>query len=343
MQEINGMHKDTRVVTASMAGSLLVLLLTGCAGPRDTIKTVGPEIQCPEEIKENVTVHGSAVPVDFPSALAVNVGSPEHPGQIARRLMISVAPVGPARGIKVLSSTLTMLTIGGTLTGWAAIGPDLARSNAVDVIPGRLRIQPFLRAPTLQGQTMAVDVLVTPGSAAIDELEITTAPLWSPDLHPLRPETVQITLAPVRHLTVFDVVDGKLQLQLTAQAHSVSAPWSCSFESRLELVDHDSVFPDLWGLRKSGRRGAEDQWLALNDPTSGPFRAVFGNPEAARGFAAWLRATRSTRVAQYPLGLFQLEEPDQDTPPAANRTVATPFHGISLEEIQALDVKRLGE
>ena len=332
--------------TIGTFGSLIVSVLAGC----QSISGEQPhpvaldEATCPEAMQDQVRIAGSAVPLAIPEELTRGSEENGHHDQFARRVIVSVAPKSTALGAKVFSSTLTMTPVGGVFAGWAAIDREQERSQALDVIPGRLRIEPFLNSRSLQARTMIVDVLVKPGSTPLDELAITTTALWNGEQRPVRPEDLRLTFTPVRHMTVFDVVDVKLTLDVTATSqHGTQGLWHCSFESRLELIDRPSVLPDLWGLRETGHRGEEDEWLALNDPTTGPFRAVFTNPVAAQGFADWLRATRATQVDKYPLGLFQLEAPESDTPPAANRAVAVPFHGISLEDLQVLDVKRLGE
>ena len=299
------------------------------------------EATCPEDIQDQVRVAGSAVPVEIPAELAQGSGATEHGGQVARRVIVSVSPKPGAQGAKVFSSTLTMTTIGGVFAGWALLDRNQERTKALDVIPGRLHIEPFLNSKTLQAQTMTLDLIVKPGSTPVDELAITTTPLWSAEQQPVRPEDLRLTFAPVRHMTVFDAVDANVTLDLTAVG--ANRLWRCSFVSRVELVDRGSVLPDLWSVRKIGRPGTQNEWLALNDPTTGPFQAVFTNPEAARGFTDWLRATRATHVDKYPLGLFRPEPPDSHTPRAANLAVAVPFHAISQEEVRLLDVKRLVE
>jgi hypothetical protein len=331
---------------ALVLGLLIGMFLAACqtSVPTKTTASAVAGATCPDDMQDQVAVAASAVPLAIPPELTAAADSTEHPSLVARRVIVSVAPRAAAQGARLFSSVLTMTTVGGTFTGWGTIDRDLERSTALDIIPGRLRVQPFLTSATIHAQTMTMDVLVTPGSTPLDELAIGTGPLWLSLQHPTRPDELRITFTPVRHMTVFDVVNAKITLDVTAaRARPTREFWHCTFENRFELIDHESVLPNLWGLRKTGRRGEEDQWLALNDPSTGPFRAVFSNPEAAHGFADWLRATGATLVDKYPLGLFQLDEPDVDTPPAANRAVAVPFHGISTEELQILEVKRLGE
>lgn len=321
------------------------LALTACHGGGVAHDAGGAitEVDCPASIVDHVRLSGSAVPLSIPAALVANDRSTDHPSEVARRLTLAVAPQGEARGLIVFASTLSLTTAGGTLEGWAHLGERFASSNALDIIPGRLRIEPFLRASRLEPQTMVVDVLVVPGAAPIDELAIKPSALWDREMHAVQPHGVQIELTPVRHFNVFDEVSGNLTLQLTAaRAPRADQRWTCSFEDRFELVDHEAVLPDLWGLRVTGQRGAEDQWLALADSASGPFRGIFTDAQTAHSFASWLQATRTPEVAGYEVGLFQLK-PDENTPPAARRIPITPFHALTAEELESLEVKRLGE
>ena len=327
---------------AATAVALLVLL-SACASSGGRTAVAPTEVDCPDDLQSQVRLTASAVPLTFPAALTINAGSANQPGLVARRVIVGVAPMG-ARGTRILSSSLSLTTIGGTLAGWASIGHDLAASRSIDILPGRLRIQPFAAGSRLTAQTMALDIFVTPGSAPIDESAITTGALWTVASKPTSPANLQITLTPLRHLTVFDFVQGTLTLELTGAAKkSAREHWRCSFTTQLELIDHDSVLPDLWVLRKTGQRGVESQWLAFNDPTTGPFRAVFSDVRTARGFASWLRETHTQSVGPYQLGLFRPNEPSSNAPLTSRLSVTVPFHEISPEDLQTLEVKRLGE
>jgi hypothetical protein len=47
-----------------------------------------------------VRLTASAIPLTFPASLNINAGSAEHPGLVARRIMVAVLPTGTARGIQ---------------------------------------------------------------------------------------------------------------------------------------------------------------------------------------------------------------------------------------------------
>jgi hypothetical protein len=267
-----------------------------------------------------------------------------------------------ARGMRILSSTLAITTLGGTFEGWAALSdevvspdatrgarvpsrtrrPNPAERRAIDVIPGRLRIAPFLSAPTLQAQTMMLDVLVTPGGVPVDELVVNEGPMWTPDQRPVPPDALLVTLAPARHFTVFDVVEGKINLELlAASSRSAHEGWRCSFDTNVTLVEPDAERPPLWDLRTPVRGGKKKSWLGLYDPTIGPIRAIFTSPAAANGFASWLRQTGALRAGQFQLGMLQ--PANGQSPAPVEHSIADSFHPASVDELNALTVGRLGE
>lgn len=187
------------VVTAPLVlfvGWLTGALLAGCQS-RVPAASALVEATCPNEMQDQVTVAASAIPLTVPPELVTGVVSTEHPGQVARRVIVSVAPKAAAHGARLLSSTLTIATVGGTFTGWAAIDRSLQRSEAMDIIAGRLRIQPFPTSATLQAQTLTIDALVTPGSKPLDELAIATSPLYSAPNTPTQPND-QLTTPSIR-------------------------------------------------------------------------------------------------------------------------------------------------
>jgi hypothetical protein len=54
----------------------------------------------------------------------------------------------------------------------------LRRGGALDIIPGRLRLTPFLSKSTLEAQSTSLDVWVAPGAAPIDEMALSAVSLW---------------------------------------------------------------------------------------------------------------------------------------------------------------------
>jgi hypothetical protein len=346
------------------AAMLTLIALAGCASTRDA--SVGEdrlvEHPCPAELQGQVVVSAAAVPRSIPPELATDEGFVKTYGVVGRRIMISVAPMDAARGMRILSSTLAVTTLGGTFEGWAALSDEVgswdatrgarapsrtrranpAERRAIDVIPGRLRIAPFLSAPTLQAQTVMLDVLVTPGGVPVDELVVDESPLWTPDRRPIPPDALLVTLTPARHFTVFDVVDGKITLEfLATSSRSAHERWRCSFDTSVTLVEPDAERPPLWDLRTPVRGGKKKSWLALYDPKIGPIRAIFTSPATANGFASWLRQTSALRAGQFQLGVLQ--PADDRSPAPLEHSTADGFRPASVDELSALSVGRLGE
>ncbi|HEY4212947.1 MAG TPA: hypothetical protein VGM84_15815 [Steroidobacteraceae bacterium] len=343
-----------------MRCSLILLLFIavcageGCAsGPVDEA-VVGREVQdCPDSLKGQITLSGSAAIRTVP-ALFSTVGTSVDrdvlavPGPVARRVLISISP-GPAmRQWRLVSSRLTLNMLGGSLKGWADLDPPRsARSHALEVIPGRLRLSPVAPGGRLKPQSLVIDLLIAPGGGVpIDEMVITEPTLWNEQLEPTAAESVQLTLVPVHRPTVYTQVDTHMTLDVMLT--SVKAPhelYACSFESLINVVDHDSVRPPLWDMGAPGRSGGPRQlWLALYDRSQEAFRAVFTTPAVANGFAAWLKKTHAVRVGKYQLGVFQQDEVDrlrQRVP--QDRTILESFRPITAAEIDALRVGAIAE
>jgi hypothetical protein len=296
-----------------------------------------------------VKVFASGVPRTIPPELIVDTGVAN--GVLGRRVLVSVSPNGAARGVRILSSTLTATTFGGTFEGWAAIERDSTGrapagiGRAMDVSPGRLRLAPFLSGSTLQPQSISLDLLVVPGAVPVDEMAVSAPQLWSEDRRPISAEALQISLTRLRHFSVYDAVEATIKLEFVASgSRSASDRWECSVENRVTLVDRAAVAPPLWDLRKTADRGRSEFWLALFDQRTGPFRAIFTSPADATGFARWLRQTHSTRVGPYQLGMFRPEYSDdaRRTLPVEHSVIDS-FQPASSDDLNDLAVGRLGE
>jgi hypothetical protein len=221
--------------------------------------------------------------------------------------------------------------LGGTFEGWAAaVGKD----RAVEVLPGRLTITPFLGTSTLTAQTLTLDVLINPGGAPVDEVALTTSPMWTADRRPIAPEAIAVTLVPIRHFTVYDEVTAIARLQYGA----------CTVEERFVLADRDAVRPPLWDIGIALRGDSRSSWLALYDSVTGPVRVIFTNPAVAAGFSTWLRQTGARRLGKYELGVIHPVESDNDEPTARfEHFLMGSFQPISADELSVLRVGPLGE
>jgi len=353
--------------SALATGVSILTVLYACqdTGEEARAQTRNVLATCPDDLRREIDLSASSVPASIPPGLRAGSGTVDTNELMARRIMISLAVGTAVPSLRVFSSSLVISTVGGTFAGWAAldqVGPgswpphhaprtsrvqpaDRAGAVALDVIPGRIRIRPFVTSQTLSPQTRRLDVLIVPGGVPEDHVVITTAQIWTTDFHPVRPGALQVTLLPVRHLTAIDSVDATLRLELTAATSSFSrARWRCSFESHLQLVDHEAALPLLWDLREDARGSNRQSWLALYDPATGPIRALFDSPVRARSFARWLRDTRSLKAGTFQLGM--LEQNDGDATHAGTQTdpqVTSSFRPATPDDLGALEVRRLGE
>jgi len=334
---------------SKLATVIATLLVSGgCAETSPSRQPQSAELTCPAELADHVHVLASSVARAIPPDLAADDSFENK--TLGRRLLVSVSVDGMARGAKVQSSSLAITTLGGTFRGWAArttatgAREPVARKQSMDVIPGRLRITPFLDEGTLQPQTGSLDVFIVPGSNPVDEMSVSTSALWNPDRRPQQPEAVQVTLNPLRHFAQYDQVEATLSLHfVTLKSRFDRERSECTVENRLTLVERDELMPRLWDLRKSAQ-GRSELWLALFDPQTGPFRAIFTSPAEADRVAMWVRQTHSSRLGSYQLGLFR---PDYSRD--ALRTLPSPhsvsdtFRPASAEDLNELVVGRLGE
>jgi hypothetical protein len=338
---------------------LLALALISCravtpekvAGEQDTAV-------CPPQIQEQVKVAASAAAITIPPNLAP--GDNSSNAVAGRRVVISLSPGAAAAGLHLVSNTIAITTYGGTFENladastnavassrrahdWPRITP-ISDERAIEITPGRLRIAPFVVGTTLRPQTLAIDLLVTPGGSPLDEMVVATEALWDSQLHPLPPDRVAISLVPLRHFTMYDQVEATLSLDFAARRGTARQQWTCSAESRFTLVDRNATAPNLWDLREAAEYGRSEWWLALFSARGGPFRAIFSSPADASSFAAWLRQTHALHVGGYDVGVFRPEysRNARRTVPAFH-SVADTFRTVSSDDLNALIVGRLGE
>ena len=155
------------------------------------------------------------------SDLMVSEGQVHTYDALGRRFLVSISVSGPARGLRLLSNSLTVTTLGGTLRGWAALSAanassgtassgsaasrtqttDFSETRAVEVIPGRIRVAPFLSGTTLHAQTAALDMLVVPGGRQIDAMIASTDAMWTAQRQPVPADELRIALTPIRNST----------------------------------------------------------------------------------------------------------------------------------------------
>ena len=336
------MITNSRWSGALLAGSLLVMILSGCQYTRRDLPTVPQaDEDCPPDLQNQIKLSVAAVPTEIPADFTPAEGSVQRYGLRGRRLTVSVLPDGKLSTVRTLSSTLKITVLGGTFLGWART----TETRALDVTPGRIKVTPFLQPGQLQAQTSWLDILVMPGGVPVDELTVNTGPLWDANGHPVEPGMVQIRLTPTEHLSILDTVEADIDLEYHVKRSFLSRhEWQCTVHTDLTLVDHNAVRPPLWDLGTPDSHGKRTWWLALINPKTGPFRIIFTSPAEAHGFATWLLQTGATRVGQYDFALVQPGAAGAKKPiKPVDWTVVETTRAASGNDLRQIEVGRIGE
>lgn len=342
-----------------IAVASLPCLLVGCqlSPVTPAAADASPAAPCPGVLRDPVQLSASAMPLSLPASLSAGTQAHEL---VARRILLAVSAARGAAGTRVLGSELTISVVGGTFAGSASapvahtaeaasrwdLRPrlrEVANDRALEVIPGRLSVAPFLAGSRLHAQTLALDVALAPGALPVSKLTLDLPPLWRPDGRPVSPQALPLAIKAEQHFTVFDIVKADVDLVLEGrEGGHAGKTWRCSYETPLLLLDHEAVLPALWDLRVA-RPGLPERWLALFNPATGPFRALFTDAAAAHAFASWLQATGASRVGPYQVGLFEADQGGSEANLPADRDIARSFAPAADDELQGLAVERFGE
>lgn len=335
---------------------LLTVLTTACGllGCSSTtrVSRTPPEASdwaCPQDVPQQLHLKTSVIPRPLSPDMVLGENSRSAHSALARRVLVSVEPAPEIAGVRVLSSDLTMAVFGGTLQSWVDGSRPSAQTEprAIEIDRSTYHTSPFLTERTLGPQSRSIDLVVVPGGAPIDSLQIQMGTLWNDDRSPVRPEAARVTVVPLRYPTIYSRVEADVSLEiagLPVGPHSTG--WKCTVEGRATLVDLDAVRPPLWDIGmpdpSGGRRAS---WLALNSNASGPFRAIFPSPAMAANFLAWLRSVRVTRVAQYDLGVFRPTRPAaaDDIMLSNDHDIMASFTRLATEDLDRLQVGPLDE
>jgi len=296
----------TRMIVLPAVIGMIGALLVGCQNTmRQASLPDGVELEaCPESFQDGVALRASVSPRELPTGFVTSEGVAKQYPFLGRKILIAIVPHGSARQLRVIESDVAITPFGGTFGGWATFSRSAA---GVDVAPGRLRIDPFLAEGPLRAQTYTVDTVVRLGGGAIDQSVITAAAMWDSGGRPVSPDDLQLTLTPVRHFTVYDAARAKVTARLVVQPAREGLPCLQTLETQIQLVEREVARPPLWDLGTSRNGRARQRWLALYDPTTGPVRAIFTDPVAARGFALWVQQTAAVRAGRFQLGTFNSE------------------------------------
>ncbi len=308
----------------------LACLLAGCAAYPVLPKTSDAG-ECPDSVAQGVHLTASVAQVTVPDGVRAPSGSVKLIAGVGRRILLSAEVSQTLPRIRLLENSLSIYTFGGTLAGWARIVQPVGATarESIQVSGGFLRIAPLLFGSKLETHTQTIDVVVVPGGAPASGLALHPGRMWDDAGRPTAPKELQIALDPILHMTVLETVTATAQLDFTVLRRSRTHDlWECSVQSQFQLVDHDSVLPDLWTLQELEGRGPSHE-LALYNPRVGAFPIVFRDPARAAGFARWLSETRATRVGEYEIGLV-------------SATSATGFQPAGKENLATLTVRQLG-
>ena len=337
---------------------VFALMAAACAAPT-AVPYGDANLPCPEWTSGQLGLAVSVAPIAVPDALTVSEGAVSGYGIQARRISIAVKPPQMASGVHLIASNLSIYIFGGIFRGWATPGqfadasmgskaaivkPQsrvVSSTQALEVMPGRVSVTPFLSGKRLHAQTQAFDVAILPGGVSVDQPVLTATSFWDKDERPIAPTQLDVKLSPLRLSSVYRTVEAKITLDYEISNSKGSEQFSCS-ATRLEvLVDRDAIRPALWDVGVPTQYGARKKWLALYSPATGAVRAVFTTPEAANAFTRWVQQVGAVTAGKYSLGLFTPADRNEEEPVLpSDASIMETFQPISVEELAHL---RVGE
>ena len=343
---------------AFLLGVACVFLASACAQRplRPVPEEPGAIAECGPESRVSLTAW--ALPIKTAPNLLT-----KYPGEVGerqtRRVVVSFGPDRLARGDSVLWTHLSLRTLGGTLDGWLRLEsgklridvgssrhPRRASPEQVNIGLGQgfFEVTRSAAYGTNLANAVSVDLLLRPGGIPIDESLVRVRDLWNARGGPADPQAVHIELVPIRHVPGFDTIEAEITLEYVLARAAHAGACRGLARQRLVLVTRDAVRPPLWDLGVSSMNSGRTRWLALSDPTSGVFRAIFDSPTVAASFANWVRATRAKHVGPYQIGLVQQygRQPMRPLVPV-DRGASETFEPLDANEASALRPGPLGE
>jgi hypothetical protein len=194
---------------------VLAVLIAACAAPTAVVHEIGTNVPCPEWTTGQLGLAISVVPIAVPETLIASEGAVPGYGIQARRISIAVKPPRAAASARLIASTLSINILGGSFRDWAAPADQFAdtragskgipansrprtvsSTQALEAIPGRVRVTPFLSGKRLHAQTQAIDVAIVPGGGAVDQSVVVTSSLWDKDKRPIAPAVRAVFTTP---------------------------------------------------------------------------------------------------------------------------------------------------
>ena len=330
---------------------LLAVVLSACTAPahRPEFSAGYPIHDCPEALEGQVQLRAEVRPAEL-STTAFRENTIPTSGSVARRLLISVIPAGLGPEDRIVWSALSADSLGGTFLGWDSLqtesgAPDKQSEIAtVALAPGQLKITRVAQRKTNLAGMQSIDVLLMPGGVAVDDTVVRIPNLWQESGVPVPASALTPQFVPVRHPPALDIVEATLQLDFVVRIGKTRDEWSCSAETRVTLVDQDSLRQPFWDVGLAAPNSARREWLAVFAPGSGGVRLTFESPATAHAFADWLRATRSTQLGPYELRVFRPANRRGGRPfGSLTEEAMQTFRPLAAEDLRALSVGPVGE
>jgi hypothetical protein len=330
---------------------LVAVVLGACTSTarRPEFSAGYPVHDCPDALEGQVQLRAEVRPVqlseaDFRQSSVPTVGS------LARRLLVSITPAGLSSDDRIVWSTLSADSFGGTFLGWDRLqtqsgAPDeQSEIGTVALAPGQLKITRVAQRKTNLAGMHSIDVLLMPGGVAVDDTVLRIPNLWRDDGTPTPASALTPQFLPVRHPPALDIVEATLQLDFVVRIGKTREEWSCSADTRLTLVDQESLRQPFWDIGLAPPNSARRDWLAVFAPDVGGVRLTFESPASAHAFADWLRATRATQLGTYELRVFRQPSRRGGRPfgPLAQEAMQT-LRPLAAEDLRALTVGPVGE
>lgn len=350
-------------------GSLAALLfsaavLAGCsAAPRHPQFSAGfPIPDCPDRLNGQVKLRTEVRPVEL-GAAAMQRPSIATTGFLGRRLVASIIPSGLQSGDRIVWSTLTVASYGGTFLGWDRLRidarPDGVWSDGKETTPGHERVDELSSVTFSAGELkiaraargkrdlagiVSIDVVVQPGGTVVDDVVVSIPQLWDANGEPLAAKELAPQLLAIRRPPGLDIVQSTVELNFVIREGKSGDEWSCFAEDRVTLVDRASLRQPFWDLGLAAPNSSRREWLALFDPALGAVRLVFDNPASAHALASWVRATRSTQLGRYALTAFrQPDHPGASPFGPTNEEAMRTLRPVTANDLDAIAVGPAGE
>ena len=330
---------------------LAAVVVSACTAPphRPEFSAGYPVHDCPDSLEGQVQLRAEVRPTEL-SAAELHENSIATAGSLARRLLVSVIPAGLGPQDRIVWSTLSVDTYGGTLLGWDRLltesGPPQKQSEIATVAlsPGQLRITRVAQRATNLAGMHSIDVLVMPGGVVVDDTVVRIPNLWQANGIATPAPALTPQFVPVRHPPGLDIVEATLQLDFVVRIGKTREEWSCSADTRVTLVDQDSLRQPFWDLGLAPPNSARREWLAVFAPDRGGVRLTFESPAGAHAFADWLRSTRATQLGPYELRVFRQASRRSGRPfGSLTEEAMQTFRPLAAEDIRALTVGPAGE